>query len=113
MWDQQLDELRAAGKLPEIAPEIKDKIAKGQALDAKEKNDPGVLAQHQMFQTAHDNRCYNMWETHSKYYTPNQQIPGADAPVSMGRQAVTNPPTDDFTYDEIATKTLGQIVRGE
>jgi hypothetical protein len=122
IWDEQLEDLREAGKIPKIDPGVIGKIKAGKPLSEVEAKDPGLTAQRDLF-----NKMYEVAETRRKagkpvstnlkeiyyehYQTPKKSQPaGADAPISGGASQI-NESDDDFTWKDIHGSSFHDIVK--
>lgn len=103
-WDNQLNELYEAGKLPKIE-------------DEKNENDPGIRARKSLFtkmvevneQRVKDSKepIYSLKEIFYEY--PINEEPGMSAPVSAGRGAV---PAEGESYEYVGNKSFFDILKG-
>ena len=109
-WDEQVEDLINSGKLPKVE-------------DKDNPNDPGVVAKKALYQ--------KMWEVtqervkggkqpisslkeifYEHYEDPSAQPAGADAPVSLGKKAVSGGDSKDYSYDEIHDQPFEKIIAG-
>jgi hypothetical protein len=123
-WDEQLEDLRRAGKIPDLSDEVKEKVTKGQPLSEEERKDPGLNAQVNLINTmtevskqrraANKPPIYNLKEIFYEHYTETKaQRAGADAPVSGGKTSVKPAPSgdDDMTYEQLKKSSFEDIIR--
>lgn len=110
-WDEQLEDLTTSGKLPKV--ENKD-----------DPQDPGIVARKALWQAMYDINQTRLKENkqalsslkevyYEHYKDPNAQLPGADAPVSMGRSGGGSGNTPSYTHDDIRNSSFEQILSGK
>lgn len=108
-WDTELDDLVKAGKLPEVKNE-------------DDPNDKGKLARIKLFKKMQEIGLQRQKEgltpiTSVKlvYYEHYQddEVPGADAPVSFSKKGVNSESSDEYSYHDIHGKTIDQIKEGK
>lgn len=123
-WDEQLEELRSLGKLPDFDEKVKEKISKNQPLTEEEREDPGLVAQvnlvGKMNEVAQQRRAegktpiYNLKEIYYEHFEGKGNVrAGADAPVSGGRTSVkpSSNEEDDMTYEELHKSDFESLIR--
>jgi hypothetical protein len=122
MWDRQLDELRDDGYIPQVNPDIKQKLADGKRLTKEEMEDPGLQAQHNIIETMYNKSIESqekgeqpITDIHNIYHRfirPNQKKKpaGASAPVSGGRKSVPQETEKELSYDELHNMDFEDIV---
>jgi hypothetical protein len=110
-WDDQLDELVASGKLPKVE-------------DSKDPNDPGVVARKVLFQSMFDISQERLQQGkpavtslkeifYEHYKDPNAQPAGYDAPISLGKRAVSTGEKADYSYNDIHGSSYSEIIAGK
>lgn len=123
-WDTQLAELRAAGKIPEVSDAVKEKLKSGKPLSEQERQDPGIMAQTELFKTMETvttdrknkgmDPIYNIKEVFYEHYeNRNLQPAGADAPISGGTKTpITSSSDEELSYEDIHNADIEEIIRG-
>lgn len=113
-WDEQLNDLRTQGKLPQV--ENKDENSADYAKD------PGVVARKDLFKQMYENNIKRSQSGlkiitsikefyYEGYKKVSDQPAGADAPVSGGSTPVESKSDDDFSYDSVHnTKTFRDVI---
>lgn len=109
-WDEQLDDLLSSGKLPKVE-------------DENDKSDPGKLARNALWQKMWDvnqqrksegkQPVTSLKEIYYEHYEdPNAQPAGYDAPISLGRKAVSGGDSKDYSYEDIHNQPFEKILSG-
>jgi len=122
IWDEQLEELREAGKIPKIDPGVITKIKTGKPLNDVEAKDPGLTAQRELFSKMYEVAelkrkagkpvSTNLKEIYYEHYqeTKKSQPAGADAPISGGASSI-NESDDDYSWKDIHSSSFHDIVK--
>lgn len=110
-WNSQLDYLRSEGLIPQVAPEITKKIEEGKTLTLQEREDAGLKAQAQIFQSMYELSLErdkqglppitDVVHIYSRFFKKTEKPSGADAPVSGGNVPIQSNDDDDIPYDEL------------
>lgn len=123
-WDKQIDFLVESGELPAPDPIIDAKRKEGKILTAKEREDPGIKAQAELFERmyfadqeaiAQGSRgvtnAVQFYHQFLKTSKPATKKPaGAKAPVSGGRMGIATDKEDDMSYEELAASDFHDII---
>lgn len=100
IWDAQLDDLEKQGKLPEVPKEIKEKIAKNEALTEDERNNPALLERFELQKVALEKQETNLKVAYYEHYNNrSRDIP--TAPVFGVTRSASSTPRAEYSYEEI------------
>lgn len=115
-WDNELAFLRSKEYIPAVDKDIQAKLTKGENLTDEEKNDPGLVAQAELFSTMNklhqsgSDSTTSLRAIYHDHYQDNKKEPaGADAPISGGSKSVDQ--SVGYSYDDVSKQTIGQIMR--
>lgn len=115
-WAQMSKEWAEAvsdGVIPDIKPEIKQKLTSGTTYDQltpDEQNDPGLKAYNDgrllHAKLKQEGKSTSFYRTLDKFY--NKMPAGASAPV-IGGSTPTPQPTQEFTYDQVKANRKARL----
>lgn len=121
-WDEQLEELRADGLLPQISPEVKKKISEGKALSKIDRNDAGLKAQLEVFEKMYElsqqrelegkKPITDIHHIYHRFISKKPKQPeGAIAPVSGGTKTVPMQQSEELNYQDIHNLDFEDIIK--
>lgn len=100
MFDTQWSDLVSKGLMPDVAPELKARIQKGERLTREEiEADEGLKSRLELAKHVTDGKTAK----EAFYEDYNKQPAGANAPVFGGRPPTSQSSNEDFDYDEISS----------
>jgi len=119
-WDSQLDYLVEEGIIPSVDSSIQEKLSKGKVLSKEEREDPGLKARAEIFETMYVVAQQREAEQkppiadaihiYSRYIAKKDKKPaGHSAPVSGGRKAVVTP-EEDMSYEELKKASFEDLI---
>ena len=118
--DRQLKPLVEEGIIPSVDSSIQEKLSKGKVLSKEEREDPGLKARAEIFETMYVVAQQREAEQkppiadaihiYSRYIAKKDKKPaGHSAPVSGGRKAVVTP-EEDMSYEELKKASFEDLI---
>jgi len=107
-WDAQVESMTKSNLLPELEPEIAQKMSKGEALSDSEKQLPSVRARQEIYKLAQEHKEPNLELVYYKYYGKQPLTP----PVLGSSKSPNTHERPDYTYEEISGSSLEDLMKG-
>lgn len=113
-WDSEFGKLEESGRLPKINEKDVRLDEKGLPVDPGRRERYHLLTQMQQYNIANQKApILNLVEFHALHYkSPSEMPAGAKAPVAGARRAVTPTNTGEFSYQDIHSQSLEDIMSG-
>jgi len=109
-WNNQINALEEADRLPKVQEDIKKKMDASETLNEEEMKDPGVVARSELYAKARELKESNLELVHYKHMGSQKQSGRPNAPVAGSSRGTSEENVGEYAYEDVHDVSFDDLI---